>query len=229
MKTISVLSLGLLLLAGAIGAYKYWSTHQAESWEASIRKFEESDRLRPPDPGTIVFTGGSSIAFWSSLAADMKPLVVLNRGISGLQISDVIQYAPRIVIPYHPLAIVLYAGDNDLSPPVSKSPETVAQDFRQFVGLIRSRLPDTWIYFISIKPSPSRWTTWPSMQQANKLIAEYARTQDRVEFIDVSSAMLNQNGGVRRELFQPNELHLNAQGYALWTSIVRAVLLKRFS
>jgi lysophospholipase L1-like esterase len=227
-KKASLILLALFVLGGAIGAYKYWSNRQAESWEPSIRRFEESDRLHPPPLGSIVFTGSSSIALWSSLAADMKPLAVLNRGFGGSQISDVIQYAPRIVIPYQPRAIVLYAGDNDLAPPGSKSPETVTEDFRRFVSLIHSQIPDTWIYFVSIKPSPLRWSIWPIMARANELIAAYARTQDHVEFIDVSTAMLTENGSLRRELFLPDDLHLNAQGYALWTSIIRPILLKRF-
>jgi lysophospholipase L1-like esterase len=124
--------------------------------------------------------------------------------------------------------VVLYAGDNDHAPPGFKSPETVAEDFRRFVTLIHSQIPDTWIYFISIKPSPSRWTISPSIQRANELIAAYARTQERVEFIDVSAAMLTEHGSLRRELFLPDDLHLNAEGYALWTSIIRPILLKRF-
>lgn len=78
--------------------------------------------------------------------------------------------------------------------------------------LIHSQVPDTWIYFISIKPSPSRCTIWPPMHRANKLIAAYARTQERVEFIDVSSAMLTENGSLRREFFLLDDMHLNAQG-----------------
>jgi lysophospholipase L1-like esterase len=138
------------------------------------------------------------------------------------------RYASRIVIAYRPRAVVLYAGDNDLAPPASKSPETVAGDFRQLVTLIHSQIPDTWIYFISIKPSPSHWTVWPSMQRASQLIADFTRTQERVEFIDVSTTMLTENGSLRRELFLLDDLHLNAQGYALWTSIIRPILLKRF-
>jgi hypothetical protein len=77
-KKASLISLALLVLGGAIGAYKFWSNHQKDSGEPSIRKFEESGRLHPPNPGTIVFADSSSIALWTSLAQDMKPLVVLK-------------------------------------------------------------------------------------------------------------------------------------------------------
>ena len=45
-------------------------------------------------------------------------------------------------------------------------------------------------------------------------------------FIDVSRAMLDERGTVRHELFRPDGLHMNAQGYALWTSIIKPVLLE---
>ena len=51
-----------------------------DAWETSIRRFEAQDRADPPAPGLIVFTGSSSFTFWSTLAADMAPLPVLNRG-----------------------------------------------------------------------------------------------------------------------------------------------------
>ena len=40
--------------------------------------------------------------------------------------------------------------------------------------------------------------------------------------------MLDERGVVRHELFRRDGLHMNAQGYALWTSIIKPVLLERF-
>jgi hypothetical protein len=77
---------------------------RARDWEPAIRKFEESDKTNPPKPGSIVFTGRSSIVRWSTLADDMKPLEVVNRAFGGSQYSDVDQYAKRIVNVYHPRA-----------------------------------------------------------------------------------------------------------------------------
>jgi hypothetical protein len=37
---------------------------KASFWTRAIRRFEESDRAQPPNPGVIVFTGSSSINFW---------------------------------------------------------------------------------------------------------------------------------------------------------------------
>jgi lysophospholipase L1-like esterase len=222
------LLIAVIILFAVIGAafYRRQSTGSATSWEPAIRKFEESDRAAPPKPGEIVFAGSSSIRFWDTLADDMKPLDVLNRGFGGSQIADVNHFAPRIVIPYRPRAVVLYCGDNDLA--ASKSPETVFGDFKEFVQIIHGALPDTWIYFISIKPSTLRWSIWPKMQQANRMIEEFARTQQRVQFIDVSSAMLDSTGNPKRDLLKPDGLHPTPKCYQLWTSIIKPVLMQRF-
>ena len=177
---------------------------------------------------TSVFTGGSSIRLWDTLSEDMRPLDVINRGFGGAQLSHVNEYATRIVIRYRPRAVVLYAGENDMSWPWSKSSDTVVQDLQQFVNVIHAALPDAWIYYISLKPDPARWSNWSALDQANRKIESYCNTQDHVRFIDVSGAMLDERGNVRRELFRRDGLHMNAKGYALWTAIIKPILLERF-
>jgi len=229
--TVKKTSLGLLvfvLLGCCIVGFFVRRMRNAHPWEPSIRAFEEADRVNPPKLGGIVFTGSSSIKLWDTVADDMKPLYVLNRGFGGSQISDVNQYADRIVLPYRPRAVVLYAGENDLTGQSSKSPETVAGDFKRFVEIIHSRLPDTWIYYVSMKPSPSRWSYWDKLKKANRLIEAFCRTQDRVQYIDVTAVMLDANGQPRPEIFRPDNLHMNAQGYSLWTAIIKPILLSRF-
>ena len=230
-RTLTGLVLLPICLAGSVDQkYSFASTvlAQAQDWEPSIRQFEEQDRINPPKLGCIVFAGSSSIARWDTLVAEMKPLDVINRGFGGSHYSDLNQYAKRIVIAYHPRAVVIYEGDNDLEPGSSKTPEAVAKDARTFVQTIRAALPDTWIYLISIKPSPSRLSVWPRMKEANRMIRDFTRTQERVQYIDVASAMFDSQGTLRADLFVEDGLHPNPKCYALWTSIIKPPLLQRF-
>jgi hypothetical protein len=48
------------------------------------------------------------------IGQDMDPLAVVNRGVGGAQIAHVSHYAHRIILPYRPRAVVLYAGVDDL-------------------------------------------------------------------------------------------------------------------
>ena len=226
---------GLIVLTvclAGVGGRKYYlvsaALAQTQDWEPSIRKFEEQDKVNPPKWGCIVFTGSSSIALWETLVNEMKPLDVINRGFGGSQYSDLNQYAKRIVIAYHPRAVVVYEGDNDLAAGSSKTPESVANDARAFVQMIHSALPETWIYIISIKPSKSRWNEWPRMKAANSLIRDFARTQERVQYIDVASAMFDTRGNLPAGLFVEDGLHPARKCYALWTSIIKPILLQRF-
>jgi lysophospholipase L1-like esterase len=200
---------------------------QAQDWEPSIRKFEDQDKINPPKLGTIVFAGSSSIARWDTLVEEMKPLDVINRGFGGSQYADLIQYAKRIVIVYRPRAVVIYEGDNDLAPESSKTPESVAKDAETLVQTIRAALPETWIYVISIKPSKSRLSVWPTMKEANRMIRDFAGTQEHVQYVDVASAMFDSKGNLRADLFVEDGLHPNPKCYALWTSIIKPLLVER--
>src|SRR6266550_4287597 len=82
-------------------------------WEPEIRKFEDSDRQNPPPKGAVLFIGSSSIQKWNSLADDFPGTKVINRGFGGSEIADSTVYVDRIVVPYRPKMVVLYAGDND--------------------------------------------------------------------------------------------------------------------
>src|SRR4051812_15130658 len=83
-------------------------------FESEIRAFEAADRQSPPPSGVIVFVGSSSIRKWTSLSADFPGHTVLNRGFGGSQVADSVAYADRIVTPYAPPLVVMYAGSNDL-------------------------------------------------------------------------------------------------------------------
>jgi len=197
----------------------------AEFWEGQIEDFEAADAEQFPDKGLILFTGSSSIRLWSTLEADMAPLRVLNRGFGGAHMAHVVHFADRIIQPYAPRAIVVYVGDNDIG--AGKSPETVEADFRALVARIRAHQPTVPIYYLTIKASRLRWDAWPEMDRANQLIAAMAASDPTLHVIDVSAPMIERGGGGEppSELFLFDGLHLSAEGYALWTSVVKPRLL----
>jgi lysophospholipase L1-like esterase len=227
---VGLIAIFLFLMGMGFPGFRPGSTVQAQirDWEPSIQQFEASDKTNPPKPGSIVFTGSSSIRLWDTLVDDMKPLTVINRGFGGSEYSDVNRFADRIVIAYRPRAVVVYAGDNDLAANSPKTPEMVANDVRQFVGIVHFKLPQTWIYILSIKPSKLRWNQWPQMKAANQLIETFARTQPRVQYIDIATPMFDAQGGLPDDLFKPDGLHPTPKCYAMWTSIIKPILMKRF-
>ena len=186
-----------------------------------ILRFAELDRESPPSACPILFVGSSSIRMWTSLAADMAPLPVLNRGFGGSKISEVNLYFDRIVTPYRPRAIVFYAGENNLD--AGESPDEVAAQFRQFLKLKRERLANTPLFYISAKPSKLRFTQLDRQRALNAAVRSLPG-KDLI-FIDVVSPMMN--GGQLRDIYLEDGLHMNAAGYAIWTGLVRKALADR--
>jgi lysophospholipase L1-like esterase len=218
-----------LWLAGRAGLAWYVEASQDPAFfEDEIAAFEAADRAQPPPERPIVFVGSSSIRLWGSLARDMAPLPVLNRGFGGSQLAHAVHFAERAVIRYRPRAVVLYAGDNDLDERSGKTAADVAADFRAFAARVHAALPDARIYYLAIKPSRMRWARWPEMAKANAEIAAFCEADPRLAFLDVATPMLATGEPPARALFVFDGLHLSDDGYALWTSVVRPRLLADF-
>ena len=198
------------------------ATAGSPAFDNDIAAFEAADRRSPPQPGGVLFVGSSSIRLWPSLADDFPGVRVVQRGFGGSEISDVVHYAPRIVLPYRPRLIVFYAGDNDLN--AGESPESVLRDYQSFVDLVWQTLPGTRIAFVAIKPSGSRWAMVEKMRTANELIRAYTARDSRLSYVDVFTPMLGPDGKPREELFVADRLHLNEKGYALWRQILNPVV-----
>jgi lysophospholipase L1-like esterase len=191
-------------------------------FEPEIRAFETADRTRPPPLGGVVFIGSSSIKNWTDVAADFPGVPVLNRGFGGSTLADVVHYSDRILIPYRPRLVVLYAGDNDIAE--GRTPERVLGDYRAFVARLRSAWPEARVAYVSIKPSPSRRIYIDRMRETNQRIrAEIARDSLQA-YVDVFAPMLDAAGQPRPELFLSDSLHMTRAGYMLWRSLLAEVV-----
>ncbi|MBE0564506.1 MAG: hypothetical protein IH621_00995 [Krumholzibacteria bacterium] len=190
---------------------------------ADVSAFAAADSLAPPPPGGLLCIGSSSLRMWHpTLARDLAPHAVVPRGFGGSTMLDVLHYAPRLVLPYRPARILLYAGDNDID--FGVTPTEFLAVFTRFVALVRTELPDARLYVLSIKPSPARWARWPAMARANALLQEACGRDPFLHYVDVATPMLGADGLPRRALFLPDLLHLDEAGYELWAQVVRESL-----
>ncbi len=209
------------MLSGMLRSFR----SDPDAWDASIRTFEARDRGRPPAPGMIVFTGSSSFTLWSGMEADLAPLPVLNRGFGGARMQDVVHYAGRIVLPYRPRAVVLFAGTNDIAWPKPATAQQVYAGYLAFVQCIHAALPETPIYFVGITPTLARWEYWSLAQEANRLIREHTQSDPRLHFVDLTGELLGPDGKPDRSLYRLDKLHPNRKGYQRWTAVLKPRLM----
>lgn len=213
----------LTVIACGFGPRPGQAQTRADLWESTIAAFEAADRVSPPPKGEIVFVGSSTIRMWDTARA-FPDLTIINRGFGGSELSDAIRYVDRIVTPYQPRLVVVYAGDNDISGGLLS--EQLAVDFERFVQRVHARLPQTRILFIGVKPSLLRWTQVYRMRAANEIIRAFCERDERLAFLDFDSVMLGWDEKPRKELFLEDGLHLSAQGYQIWNTVIRPYLAK---
>ncbi len=222
MKKPLVIVIALLFIAFAP---VYVHAQQQPFWN-EIQAFKKQDSMKFPPKNAILFVGSSSFHYWTDVQDYFPGYTIINRGFGGSSLPHVIAYANDIIFPYHPKQVVIYCGENDLNDNDSVTGEVVLRRFTTLFQLIRSKLPDASIAFVSIKPSPSRSRLFPQMIKANELINAFIKKQRKAVFIDVYHSMLNADGTPRKELFKEDNLHMNKTGYAIWQKAIQPHLLK---
>jgi len=193
---------------------------QSDRWEKDIAAFEAADLASPPPKGEILFVGSSTIRFWD-LKAAFPDLKTINRGFGGSEMQDSTRYVDRIVVPYSPRIVVVYAGDNDI---MGTPSEQIVIAFERFVRAVHAKLPETKILYIGIKPSLLRWASVDRMRQANAMIRQFCERDDRLGFVDTDNAMLGWDEKPRKELYVADGLHLTPAGYQILNALVRPFL-----
>jgi lysophospholipase L1-like esterase len=193
----------------------------AQPFRNEIEQFKRRDSLQMPEPGQVLFAGSSSFRLWSDVQSYFPGTPILNRGFGGATLLDLTYYAPQVIRPYKPRMIVIYCGENDFASSDTVQPHHVLQRFKTLYQGIRADYPKTPVYFIAMKPSPSRRHLMDKIAEGNRLIARFLKRKKNAGFIDVYHAMLDARGEPRPELFVEDQLHLNRAGYQLWQKIIQ--------
>ncbi|ASU36323.1 GDSL-type esterase/lipase family protein [Mucilaginibacter xinganensis] len=189
-------------------------------FDNEIRDFKHQDSLKFPPKNGILFVGSSSIRKWTDLEQRFPNQPIIRRGVGGCELWQVVDYyTPYILFPYHPRKIFIYAGENDIA--AGKTGRFVFEEFQKLWEMIDKKLPDATIYFMSIKPSPSRAKFFTEVETANKLIKNYLNNKPNSTFIDLGSSILKSNTAIPdSSLFEADMLHLNSKGYNKWQAVL---------
>src|ERR1700722_13755446 len=191
-----------------------------------IAEFKHQDSVQRPPSGAILFVGSSSFRKWTNVGSYFPGYTIINRGFGGSTLSDMIRYAGEIIFPYHPKQIVIYCGDNDLAGSDSVTAAMVYNRFVRLYDLIRSRLKEVDIVYISIKPSPGRQRLMPRIEEANDMIRDFMAKYSHAVFVDVYHPMLTPEGQPIDSFFLADKLQMNEKGYRTWQQILLPYLDK---
>jgi hypothetical protein len=111
--------------------------------------FEQWDRKNSPPENAVLFLGDESVAEWATRKMFLQ-FPVINRGICGLTVADLMQYSQQLIIPYRPGAIVISVGCHDL---VSAAYSLeVMQSYLHCLERIHDLVPDCPVVILSVPP-----------------------------------------------------------------------------
>lgn len=193
------------------------------SWPfyTSIQEFKKQDSISSPEKGGILFIGSSSIRRWDDLKERFAGYPIIQRGFGGSEYNDILHYADDIIFPYQPSTIFLYAGENDFAK--GKTVEQVYRIFLELYQKIRNKLPESSVYFISIKPSGKMKKYIGSIEAINARVKKLSVAESpHLRYIDIYHFMLNKKGEPKSELFVADQIHLTDKGYDLWENAIRS-------
>lgn len=185
-----------------------------------IEHFRTLNKIDAPD-NALLFLGSSSIRLWESLAQDMAPYPVIQRGYGGAHLRDAIFFTDALLGDYQPAMIIGFIANDIKGDPQDESPAKVKRLFKFFLKQIRARHPETPFLWVEITPTKSRWAQWEEIKVVNQKIKAYCEKTPHLYFVETADAFLTKEGLPRTELFIEDQLHLNPQGYDLWSSIIK--------
>lgn len=204
----------LILFFYAIGQAQnppYWNDIQA---------FKKQDSIAMPRHYKTLFIGSSSFTYWKTLGQDLPEYAPLNRAFGGSTLLDVFRYRKDIIDQYSPEKIVIYCGENDVASSDAVTGKIVFDRFIMLYKYIREKHPKINIYYISLKPSPLRWSMRDRMMDANARIEHFCRKQKHTYFISIWDQML-ENSKPIPSIFMEDSLHMNPKGYEIWMKEIR--------
>ena len=203
-----------------------------KQFEEEISLLESLDFEEKAGEKDILFIGSSSIRLWDNIKVDMYPYSSVKRGYGGAHFYDLIHFSERLVKNHSPKAILIFVanditGSNYSTNSVGDlSPKEVKKLFRYNYKLIRSIHKHIPIFLIETTPTPKRWKVWNKILQANKKLESYCKQEENLFYISTRDKFIGGDGLPIKSFFLADELHLNTDGYKLWSSIIKSKLIE---
>ncbi len=196
--------------------------------EPTIVRWVQQDVLDPVAPGSLVFAGSSSIRRWEQLQRDFADYRITQRGYGGSLLDRLDDVSGYIVRPFKPSAIVIWSGTNDVKG-AGQTGAQVNDNFRVFVGNVRSQQPNVPIFFLGITPTPAYALDAPAdlrRKDANTQVKATCDADPTLHYVDLPSFFEDVQAVMPAEFqsYYSDDSHFSKKGYGVWKSILRPQL-----
>jgi lysophospholipase L1-like esterase len=194
-------------------------------YTAEVAKFA----LQPvPAPGGVLLVGSSNFRKWTNAVTDLAPLPVTNRAFGGSQTSHQLMFFDQVVTPCRPGLIVWYCGSNDIKG--KKDAASILERTEEWISRVKQMDSATAVLLVSVIRAPQKHRDGqvPVVDAVNRGYEEIARSKEGVFYVDVNPALQSPTGESRVELYVPDGLHLNGEGYRQMTTLLKPAIEKHW-
>jgi len=200
----------------AVGTNKY---------TAEVAKFA----LQPvPAPGGVLLVGSSNFRKWTNAVTDLAPLPVTNRAFGGSQTSHQLMFFDQVVPPCRPGLVVWYCGSNDIKG--KKDATSILERTEEWISRVKQMDSAAAVLLVSVIRAPQKHRDGQVavVDAVNRGYEEIARSKEGVFYVDVNPALQSPTGESRVELYVPDGLHLNGEGYRQMTTLLKPAIEKHW-
>ncbi|WP_176592346.1 GDSL-type esterase/lipase family protein [Sphingobium sp. EM0848] len=166
---------------------------------------------------SLWFIGSSSMHRWTSLSRDMAPWITHNRGIDNATFADLLPRFANSGGDGRPVAIILYAGENDIANGVPV--RTVIRELGHFLDSRSRIMSDVPVLVLSMKPSPTRRSSFANQQLFNAAAQRLIPHVPLAYYADITTPLLKD--GKLGDNYRHDGVHMNPAGYRIWAGVVR--------
>lgn len=157
--------------------------------------------------------------------------LIVNSGISGNRVDDILNNMKSRVYAYNPSKIFLLIGINDILWD-NRDADYIYDKTIELVEHIHEKLPNTKIYIESIYPYndelknhydgelPDYETVSNTLTTVNKRVREYTVKHDYTKYINLYDALTDENNKFDMR-YSYDGLHPNEEGYKVITEILK--------
>ena len=188
---------------------------------------QEAEVVAENKPQNLTVMAGDSLSLWfpSELLPNNKTW--LNQGISGEKTAGLLKRL-NLFDKTTPESIFVMIGINDLIAGVND--ETILENQRQILNYLRKKHPKAQIVVQSILPHQGEQATWEGKEKLlaipnsrirnlNQQLRTIAAKED-VKYLNLYPLFADKQGNLRSK-FTTDGLHLNPNGYLVWSSALQ--------
>ena len=203
-----------------------WDAGWLHRYAADVEELAAKAAADPRKDIDVLFFGSSSIRLWNGLEEMMTPLSVVNRGYGGATVRDILVNYDKLMAHYNPKAFVVFCDNDICGNEVDLTVSGVLDHYRLLFNRLDQDYPGVPVFFLSWKYSGLRAFMRDTQKLVNDVMADYASSSEQVTFVDVNATLLQPDGDINQSLFESDNLHINRDGYLLWTSVLKPHLLE---